>query len=48
MVVWPIGPPCRLPVPTEICEPRMKPVPLWSKLSALKSSIVCFCALGPM
>src|SRR4029077_7765056 len=22
--------------------------PLWSKLSALKSSIVCFCALGPM
>jgi len=23
VVVWLIGPPCRLPVPTEICEPTM-------------------------
>ena len=28
VVVWPIGPPCRFPVPTEIWEPRMKPRPL--------------------
>jgi hypothetical protein len=48
LMAVPIGPASRSAVETEICAPRMKPRPLWSKLSALKSSIVCFCALGPM
>ena len=32
----------------EIWPPRMNPRFLWSKLSALKSSMECFYALGPI
>src|ERR1700732_5233414 len=47
-VLKPIGPPWRFTVSIEICEPRMKFSPVWSKFPPLKSSMLCFCALGPM
>jgi hypothetical protein len=48
LMAAPIGPASRSAGVTETCAPRMNGRPLWSKLSALKSSRLCFWALGPM
>ena len=47
-IAVPMGPASRAAGTTDTCPPRMKPTPAWSKLSALRSSRLWRCALGPM